>query len=294
MNITNVNNLPQPLVSAVRRDPYSSKADISITGLIRPPRMRVLEKRHDAEISVDVSERIWTLLGQSVHAILERADTSNHLAEERLSTEVLGWKVSGQVDLYSQDGTIQDYKVTSCYSFLLGDKPEWEQQINAYAWLYRKAGFPVKRAQIVAILRDWVSSKAGEEGYPKAPVLTVDIDLWADSKVQTWVEERVRLHQEAEDVPDDALPHCTDQERWSRPDTWAVKKEGNKKAYRVFTNPIDAADLAIKHGMIVDHRKGENVRCERFCLAAPFCSQKSGGDISPAPVGVEDGTASRS
>src|SRR3990167_5284371 len=122
MQLSNKYNLPDTIVSAVKNDSYSHSGAISITGLIRPPRMRSLEMRHDSEITIDASERIWSLLGQSVHAILARADTTNHLSEERLNAEVLGWKVSGQADLYSQDGTISDYKVTSVFSFLLGEK----------------------------------------------------------------------------------------------------------------------------------------------------------------------------
>ena len=50
-------NLPQPLVSAVQRDPYQKAGDISVTSLIKAPRMRILEDRHDSEITIDVSDR---------------------------------------------------------------------------------------------------------------------------------------------------------------------------------------------------------------------------------------------
>jgi len=277
MKITNKYGIPDPIVSAVTRDTYSMTGRISVTGLIRSPRIRALESRHDGEITVDASERIWMLLGSSVHAILERADTTNHLSEERLSAEVLGWKVSGQADLFSSDGTLSDYKVVSVFSYLLGEKSEWVEQLNAYAWLYRKSGFEPKKLQIVSILRDWVSSRAFDEDYPNAPIVITPIPLWDDEKAEEWIKGRVKIHQEAESLPDDKLPHCTDNERWARPDSWAVIKEGNKKAYRVFDANSKASEMLAtldeKKGYKVEHRKGEFVRCERFCNARPFCSQ---------------------
>lgn len=103
MVITNKFNLPAPLVSAIKNDPYVHVGDISITSLIASPRKRQLELRHADEITEDASDRIWMLLGTSVHAILERADTRNHLTEERLTAKVLGWTVSGQPDLLGED-----------------------------------------------------------------------------------------------------------------------------------------------------------------------------------------------
>lgn len=272
MKLTNIYGLPQPLYSAVKNDSYRKAGIISVTGLIRPPIMRVLEQRHDEELTQDCSERIWSLLGQSVHAVLERADTENHLVEERLSGVALGWKVTGQADLLDADGVLTDWKVTSVYSFLLGDKPEWVAQLNAYAWLYRQAGFGIKKIQIVAILRDWTQSKAISPDYPKAPAMTVDIPLWNQEKTQTWIEERVRLHQEAEALPDEKLPICTPSERWERPTTYAAKKPANKRATRVFGTLAEAEGFAKENGLITETRPGQNIRCSRFCMVSKFCT----------------------
>jgi hypothetical protein len=99
LKYTNKLGLPAPLASAVIRDTYQKVGDLSVTALIMPPRKRILEKRHDEEISVDVSDQLWMLLGSSVHAVLERADTSGHLAEERMTVCVGDAMLSGQPDL---------------------------------------------------------------------------------------------------------------------------------------------------------------------------------------------------
>ena len=75
--ITNLHNLPAAVVAAVQNDPYVGGGDISTTKLIDSPRIRVLSAKHKDNISVDVSERVWALLGQAVQrevACIDRHD----------------------------------------------------------------------------------------------------------------------------------------------------------------------------------------------------------------------------
>lgn len=272
MIYTNIYSLPEPLASAIRNDPYVKRGDISATGLLRPPQMAALEIAHKDELTEDVSDGVWRLLGQAVHAIIERADNSNHLAEEALETEVAGWKVTGKPDLLDPDGVLHDWKVTSVYSFLLGDKPEWEAQLNIYRFLYSKYGFQVKKLQIVAILRDWVSSKRNDPEYPPAPVQVVDIPMWDLNQTKEFIESRVMLHKAARMGQ---FRDCSPEERWARPDTWAVMREGRKRALRVFDNEVEAHTRARSLGADhnVQHRPGGNIRCERFCPVVRWCEQ---------------------
>lgn len=239
---TNQHNLPEPLANAVKREYYVREGHISVTGLIQPPQKALLEQQHDAEIVIDVADEVYALLGSSVHSVLERAEADNALQEERLSMDIDGWMVTGKPDLLEADGTLSDYKVCSVFSFLLGDKPEWETQLNCYAALYRHAGFAVKRLQIVAILRDWRRSRIPDDDYPAAPALAVDIPLWPYEKTYRYLQERVLLHKKARMVGE--FPECTPEERWERPDTWAVKKEGNKKALKVCLSQLEAEQYA--------------------------------------------------
>ena len=86
MIITNHSKLPLAIERAVVNDPYdSSGSDISTTRLIAPPRIVALQKKHQNEIEEDVADRIWSLLGQSVHHIIERsAENTNDISEVRL------------------------------------------------------------------------------------------------------------------------------------------------------------------------------------------------------------------
>jgi len=277
MKLTNKQGLPQPLYDAVCNDPYRKIGDISSTEAIKAPRRRQLLIRHDDEIVEDAADRMYMLLGSSIHAILERAgvDLKDYIVEKRLTAKVFSWTVSGQPDLYAKrEMILYDYKVTSVYSFLLGDKPEFTQQLNIYAFLFREnLGLDVKELKIVAILRDWMQSRAKQEpDYPQIPVMVVDIPLWPSRDAEAYIHERVKLHQDAEHMDDGSLEFCTPEERWERPTTFAVMKPGNKRARRVFDSKDKATAEAGAQEVVIT-RKGESVRCANYCKAAPYCSQ---------------------
>ena len=145
MKLTNRGDLPQPMYDAIKNDPYSKgDADVSVTGLIAPMRQVRLKELFYDQLEEDASDRVYSMLGQLVHLILERADNkSGAMVERRFMIEVDGVKLSGGVDRYS-DGVVQDYKFVSLYKFKNGAIPEdYEQQVNCYAELLRQNGFPV-------------------------------------------------------------------------------------------------------------------------------------------------------
>lgn len=278
MHFTNKYGIPQEIVSAIARDPYFHDGRISVTSLIGPPRIHQLQKRHSNEIVQDVSERLFSLYGQIAHGILERADDFEAFHEERLSIHVNGWKVTGATDLYKHRGNgeylLRDYKFTSVYVSKFDLKPEWVAQVNLYTHLWRHHGFDVHRAQIVAIYRDWRRMEAERrESYPP-PVQLFDVPLWSPLEAMQFLQARVRIHQEADSVPDDQLPNCTPDEQWRRGEAWAVMKKGRKTAVRVFETPSLAHSLAESvSGSYVEHRPAEPIRCKHFCQVSDFCNQ---------------------
>lgn len=278
MKITNLNNLPEPLVRAVTRHPRKREPNvISVTELIQPPQLRALTLAHAGEIIEDASDRIWALLGTLLHGVLERnaQGLKDTISEEQLEVEVLGWKVIGHYDLSEMilDGELlTDWKLTSVWAIKDGIKPEWEAQLNVYAELIRRAGRFVNQLQIVAIGRDWSKSKAQfEPSYPKQQVQILSVPLWTSEQTAEFLEERVRLHQ---DAMKGSYPDCTPQERWARETEWAVMKKGQKRAVKLYLNQ----DMAMRHAagekdLSVVERRGASVRCESYCAVAPFCKQ---------------------
>ena len=293
MKFTNASNLPKAIERAVSNDPYdSSGSDISTTRLIAPPRIRVLEKRNYDLLEEDVSDRIFSLLGQSVHHIIERAKTRKELSEKRLFYKdekiTNGWTLSGAFDLLNREGHLTDFKVTSAWQVvhaLKDGKPDWENQLNVLDFLCRKnpnelinykTKIKVKRLSVMAILRDWsLFQTMKSDNYPKKQVAMIPIRRWTEEEQDNYVRERIKIHQNAEKVS--KLPLCTATERWRKEDQFAVMKSGRKSALRLLDTRQLALDYLKSQNMVegvgcsIVERKGEDVRCQHYCKVNQFC-----------------------
>jgi hypothetical protein len=267
--ITNVHGLPQSIVAAVTADPYVGGGDISVTKLIDAPQIRTLMAQHKDKITTDVSERIWSLLGQAVHTILERAALRQEgmVAEDRLYAEVAGWQLSGQFDVMQMDtGVLSDYKVTTVYK--LQNIDGWTQQLNVLRWLAHKNGIAVTSLEIIAILRNWQKGEAERkpDSYPQTPIVRVEIPLWSLEDAEEYILDRVQLHQYAQQG---GRVDCTDEERWYTGTQFALMKEGGKRAIKLF----DERPTEIPEGHHVEERPGEYRRCASYCEVRHFCRQ---------------------
>lgn len=291
MKLTNHAKLPETIVRAVENDPYDSQgSDISVTRLIAPPRVRVLEQRHWDELEEDVSDKIFTLIGSSVHHIIERAVTDDDISERRLFVDIDGWKLSGQFDLLTASGDLIDFKVTSAWSALEAlekGKSDWERQLNVLDWLVRNNDtelrnnngkeLEVKSMYIMAILRDWSKMKVmTSDNYPRKQVVMIPINRWTPEEQDKYVKDRIRLHQIAEQQGEDLIV-CTPEERWRKETTFAVMKKNRKTAARVLPSRKEAMkwieDNHLKYGVnaTVIERKGQDVKCENYCRVKQFC-----------------------
>ena len=293
MEFTNASNLPKAIERAVSNDPYdSSGSDISTTRLIAPPRIRVLEKRNYDLLKEDVADRIFSLLGQSVHHIIERAKTRKELSEKRLFYKdekiTNGWTLSGAFDLLNREGHLTDFKVTSAWQVvhaLKDGKPDWENQLNVLDFLCRKnpnelinykTKIKVKRLSVMAILRDWsLFQTMRSDNYPRKQVAMIPIRRWTEDEQDNYVRERIKIHQNAEKVS--KLPLCTATERWRKEDQFAVMKSGRKSALRLLDTKQLALDYLKSQNMVegvgcsIVERKGEDVRCQHYCKVNQFC-----------------------
>ena len=247
-----------------------------------------MAQEHYEELTIDISDEIWKLLGQSVHTILERANEENEdtITEQRMYAIVKDWTISGQTDSIDiKNNILKDYKITSAWSIvsaLQDGKKDWEQQLNIYAYLYKQnTGKTIDQLNIIAIARDWNRNQYLRSGgdYPPSPITVLNIDLWSDEEQQAFIEERVSIHQEAEVqyLINDELPLCTDEERWRRKDTYRVEKKGRKTAVRVLDTREEADEYIGGHKdsklLKVVEAKGECVRCANYCDVAEFCNQ---------------------
>lgn len=242
MKLTNRKNLPDAILRALANDPYDrGDCDFSVTGLLKPARAAALEEIHKDELTEDASNRVFSLLGQATHTILERQARDEDLVEQRYFAKFINYTVSGQIDLLEMDkGILSDFKVTKAYAFSSkggkGQKPEWIQQLNMCRELalQNDSNLTINKLQIVGILRDWDKNCLDPSkkmkymaGYPDAEIVTVDIPIWPREETVRFIEMRIREHVASKTF----LPKCSGGETWG----------GN--------------------------------RCKGYCAAAPFCDQ---------------------
>lgn len=285
MQYTNEFDLPQPIVDAIVEDDYNrGECNISVTQLWKPPRIVRLENLHGSELRSDIIDNIWSLLGKAVHVILERAEREA-ITEKRLFIHREGWTISGKFDrLVLHQGKLSDYKVTSAWSVAKDVREtDWEEQLNTYAHILREHNIEVKKLEVVAILRDWRKREAqSSPEYPKKQVEIVPLRLWTKDEAEAKICSRIHLHQNAAS----SLPECTDSDRWKRGGSFAVLKEGRKRAVRVFDNFVDAEHWRVTQNdcgkMSVESRPPQFIRCESYCVVAPFCSQWKNEPHNPA------------
>lgn len=283
MKLTNKHGIPDIFVNILERPTYSKgKANLSVTQLINSPKIVALTQKFEDELEQDVSDMVWSIFGSAVHKVLEHGKSGHDIVEQRIHTEIDGWKISGAIDLQiiHADGSIsiRDYKTTSAWS-VMNDKIEWEHQLNIYAWLVeREKKSPIRDLGIVAIIRDWSRRDAAtREGYPPSPIKEIPITLWPYEQREEFVLHRIAQHSACEFAleTDDELPHCTPEEMWEKPTTWAVKKKGGVRAKAVYTREEDAqiALTGLGKDYEVEVRPGSRTRCESYCPVSNYCQQ---------------------
>lgn len=271
--LTNKSNLPPALVRAIENDGYfKGHSDYSTTQLSTPSRIIALAEKHADEIEEDVADRIYSLIGQLGHAILERAGTAD-IIEKRLYAPIAGKILSGQVDVV--DGNVlEDWKFTSIWTSNHGVKSEWIAQASVNAWLCAQNGIEIKSSRYIAIYRDWSATKASRErDYPARQVESFDIPLWSLEYTEAWIKDRIRSHEDAKNV---RLPICSKEDRWARGAKVAVMKKGRKTAVKLCNSQQEAeeyiaANEVKANELFTENRPGESIRCQFYCRVAPFC-----------------------
>ena len=276
MKITNHLNLPAGLVKAVSTERHNAEKCLSATTLIQGTKQIILTDRHWDELEDDVSERIWAIWGTAVHSLLEH-EGENDFTEQEISCQVDGITVTGRIDNYNMaTGTIADYKTASVNKVKFNDFSEWHTQGLIYAWLLARNSFPVSKCRFIALLKDHSRTEARRDlRYPAKPTYVYEFSVTPDKlfKIGRFIREKVREYEAYRKLAEDEIPACGPEQRWDRPATFAVMRNGLKRAVRLFDEKQAADRLAATKGdgHYVEHRPGESIRCQSYCLCCDFC-----------------------
>lgn len=303
MKITNLTNLPAPIVNAVQSDYKATKDKFSITTLEKGVREILLARRHEDELESDVSDMIWALLGQLMHTVLEQSqEGDNQLKEEYLTVEIPLYKggflksgqkfdnkedekivkkyyISGRFDLYDYNKQqVIDYKLTTVWSYVLGGKSEWKDQLAGYGWMLRSIGFPVTSAQNILIFRDWRQSEFFRDPakYPAKSCYVIDYkytDADFDKAYDRLIDALTEIVK-YENTPDDELPVCSPEQRWEKPAVYKVMSKGRKTSHRNLPTREEAEQWMQDNnkGEYIVEVLGESTKCLRYCSCCQFCN----------------------
>jgi hypothetical protein len=276
LKITNVHGLPEALVKAVSIRQHVP-GRLSATTLLMNPKQILLTFRHWEKLEEDVNERIWALFGTAMHNLLEH-EGKDEFTEEFMSHEFDGVTITGRIDNYNMNtGDITDYKSCSVYKILNKDFLDWRRQGLIYAWLLHKNGFMVKTCRFIAIMKDHSLRKARHNpSYPELPIYVHEFPVteFALEEIEVFIKSKIENYKRYLDVADDDIPPCTPEERWERPTKYAVKKAGNKRAYKLLDTLEEAEKVSMDmgNGYSVEHRPGESIRCMDYCSCCEFCN----------------------
>lgn len=279
MIITNKFNLPQQFVDAINSDeqPESRPDVFSVTETLKGVREIVLSRRHKDEVTVDVSDMVWLLFGKAVHSMLDsKKESPGDLVEFRLYQPMGRVGLTGKPDLYREsDQCVVDYKTCSIWKIIHKDFSDWERQIYLYAWLLGGNGYPVKKGRVLAFLKDHSKIDAERnKDYPQHSVYVHEFDIDKDKQNEI-VTETIRVMMAAYDLRNTdtpKLPLCSDEQRYHKPNKYAVMKPKQKKAVKVLdTEEAAQAYADTIPGATVQYRPGEDAKCLRYCMVRQFC-----------------------
>jgi len=261
-NLINDCNLPDPIFEALKID-YYEKAEqesfCSTTELLMPPKrfwgLKKIYKMHYHEnYALPASSQVFSQQGHMVHSFFESAlgDNKDYIVEKRLYHPFkIGNKeyiISGMFDLYHIVREILfDYKNMSISKYNRGvglskfygnaqgfDK--YEEQLNIYAYMMEKSGYPVSEIRLLICLRDWdTMAKKQQPSLPDSPYTEVTIRKWTEEELITFISSKIEEKIAYEGYLVNDIPECPSEERWER-----------LLAYKVFKcdsngNPIGSA-----------------------------------------------------
>lgn len=302
MKVTNSENLPFPIVEAIKSfTNYEYTPDkYSVTTLAKGTKEIILSRRYEKELEMDASDMIWSVVGNIGHGFLEKTEEeADEIHEQYFTLAIPHYRdegfipygmaadfddevdrvltLSGKMDLVNiLSGKITDYKFTSVWQYAFGAKEEWKRQLGGYALILNGNGFESTEAENVVIYRDWsLPESLRSTNYPKKQCQVLTFDFTDDYLAETYNRLIAKLADilSYEDAPDDEIPPCNPEERWDRPTKWAAMKNSRKSAVKVFDSKEDA-DSFIASGAAeyLQERTGESVKCKMYCSCCQFCN----------------------
>ena len=311
--ISNNSNIPLAIAVGLVDDEYDYVDDpkyISATSLLRPVKQIVLAKRVTASTPIDLEDKVASFMGTSLHANLEHAWTyrcKENLkklgypdkmiektvvnpetvsdgdipiyVEQRTKRKIGDYTIGGKYDLII-NGELNDYKSTSVYTWIHGDKDEdYKLQGSIYRWL-NSDKITSDYIRINFIFTDWQKVHAlSDPNYPKSRVQYKDIQLLSLEETERYIKNKIQQIEKYNNASEIQIPECTDAELWRSKGKYKYYADASKTSGRSTKNFDDASTAnnywkVTKQGKgIVIYAPGEVKRCS-YCPASSVCKQR--------------------
>lgn len=318
MKVSNITNISLPLAVWLCAEGYDftrgTRKAISATSLLKGVRKILLTERLTEENrdTLDVSDLIASRLGHTIHDGIEKAWKHDYASsmrklgypekliqrikinpeqveagdlpiylEQRTEKEFMGYAITGKFDMILE-GVLQDFKSTSVYSMIFGDKDEdYRLQGSIYRWLNPEK-VTADHMVINFIFTDWSRAEAKRKpDYPQQRVLPHRIELYSIEEIEEWMRQKIMALEAAADLPEEELPFCSDKELWRGDTVWKYysdpkkAEDPNARSTKNCSSASEAAAYrASKGGKGVIIEVPGKVKACSYCPAFPICSQK--------------------
>ena len=322
MQLTNLTGISLPLALWLANDTYDfipGDKSISATSLMKPTRQIILGSRLTAKTrqTPDISDFVASRLGHSIHdgieqtwkyaykkslaklgypqSIIDRIrinPTPEELTEDALPVwveqrgerTIKGYLISGKFDLVL-GGVLQDFKSTSVYSWIMGNKDEdYKMQGSIYKWLHPKK-ITEDHMNIQFIFTDWSQAQARQQPdtYPQQRVKEHRVELLSIEETDNWIIQKLRNIEKAKLLDEADITHCTDKELWRSDPVFKYygnpeKLEG--RSTRNFKTLDEANALCAKKGKGIVITVPGKVKACLYCAAFDACTQKDSYDFN--------------
>lgn len=290
MKITNKLNLPNQLVELVDNNYKPTPKQYSCTTILKPTRQIILERRYTNEIEQDVSDMCWMIFGIAVHSVIENSKESDgQFKEEKLKVdlgkywdELKGYYLSGRSDMIDLiEKKIIDWKTCSAWKIIYKDFEDWKKEMLIYAWAVKDMGFDIDKSEAIAFIKDHNKTKSKiDSSYPNLPIWVEKFKFNEKEfdEIKKFIYNKFIELKNNENVEDDELPLCTDEERWKDKTKYAVKKIKNKTATKLHDNYEEAKEhlnnLEKEFPNIyeIEVREGTDKKCLEYCSCCKYCN----------------------
>lgn len=188
--------------------------------------------------------------------------------------------VSGKFDMVC-DSRITDIKSTTVFSWTKGNK--WNDyiiQMSIYRWL-NPDKITKDVGRINFIFTDWDKQDARKNpSYPQSRFESKELPLMTLEETEEWIRSKISLLLTYQDMPENELPQCTDEELWRAPSIFKYYKklstaEAGGRSTRTVYSMAEAQAIMDENGGIgiIREKKGIPKRCG-YCSAFKICTQK--------------------